>query len=117
MFILIVNGKILEEYNGSIKYQPEQGSALLFYQPGNLHEGLPLLSGKKYLMRTDVMFQRSADISDDQKLTSNQQDAIETYRKAQKEELEGNGEASWRLYRKAFHLWPELETLDFDGLQ
>ena len=63
------------------------------------------------------MFQRSVDLSADQKLTSNQQDAIETYKKAQKEELEGSGEASWRLYRKAFHLWPDLETLDFDGLQ
>ena len=100
-----------------LKYQPEQGSALLFYQPGNLHEGLQLLSGKKYLMRTDVMFLRNHEECTDTNLSSNQKQALDVYKEAQKQELEGNCEASWKLYRRAFHLWPKLETLDFDGQQ
>ena len=98
------------------KHQPEQGSALLFYQPGNLHEGLPLLSGEKYLMRTDVMFTKSSSASSAQNLTTNQKDAIDAYKEAQKEKLEGNPDVSWKLYKKAFRLWPDLETLCFDGL-
>ena len=108
---------ILENEKDNLKYQPEQGSALLFYQPGNMHEGLSLLSGKKYLMRTDIMFHRSNATLANDHLSSIQKEAIKTYKEAQREELEGNGEASWRLYRRAFHLWPRLETLDFDGLQ
>ena len=68
-------------------------------------------------MRTDVMFHRRNSTLADNNLTSSQKEAINTYKEAQKQEVEGNGEASWRLYRRAFRLWPRLETLDFDGLQ
>jgi len=108
---------IKENEEDNLKYQPKQGSALLFYQPGNMHEGLSLLSGKKYLMRTDVMFHRNNAILASDHLSLIEKEAINLYKEAQKQELEGNGEASWRFYRRAFHLWPRLETLDFDGLQ
>ena len=68
-------------------------------------------------MRTDVMFLRNHEECTDTNLTSNQKQAVAVYNEAQKQELEGNCEASWKLYRRAFHLWPKLETLDFDGLQ
>ena len=63
------------------------------------------------------MFKRRSEelVNDD--LTLSQKEAICIYKEAQKQELEGNGETSWKLYRGAFRLWPRLETLDFDGLQ
>lgn len=36
---------------------PERGSALFFEHP-LLHQGAPVLSGRKYVLRTDVMYQR-----------------------------------------------------------
>ena len=63
------------------------------------------------------MFKRRIEELANDSLTLSQKEAISIYKEAQKQELEGNGETSWKLYRKAFHLWPRLETLDFDGLQ
>lgn len=39
---------------------PKQGSALIFVHR-QLHEGAALLKGRKYVLRTDVMYRRSAD--------------------------------------------------------
>jgi prolyl 4-hydroxylase len=43
--------------NGSPKYsvKPKQGMALAFYHI-QLHEGAPVQSGRKYVLRTDVMY-------------------------------------------------------------
>jgi len=43
-----------------ITVQPEEGAALVFFQPNLLHEGQPLRAGEKWLLRTDVMFRRNA---------------------------------------------------------
>lgn len=45
-----------------IEVVPRQGMALVFEHP-QLHEGAPVLSGRKYVLRTDVMYtlQPSAD--------------------------------------------------------
>lgn len=45
-----------------IAVQPEEGAALVFFQPNLLHEGQPLRAGEKWLLRTDVMF-RQNDLS------------------------------------------------------
>jgi predicted 2-oxoglutarate/Fe(II)-dependent dioxygenase YbiX len=37
--------------------RPECGKALVFYHQ-QLHEGAPVLSGRKYVLRTDVMYKR-----------------------------------------------------------
>ena len=34
---------------------PEQGKALVFYHR-QLHEGMPVVKGRKYVLRTDVMY-------------------------------------------------------------
>ena len=39
-----------------VAVQPEEGAGLLFFQPGTRHEGRVLRGGKKWLLRTDVMF-------------------------------------------------------------
>ena len=62
------------------------------------------------------MFRKDIIVSDTENLNKHQTEAIELYREAQKQELEGNMDSSWKLYRKAFRLWPDLETLDFEGL-
>ena len=58
---------VLEEDGGAtvflggkeeVAVQPEEGGGLLFFQPGLLHEGRPLVKGEKWLLRTDVMFRR-----------------------------------------------------------
>ncbi len=36
---------------------PEQGKALVFYHR-QLHEGMPVVKGRKYVLRTDVMYRR-----------------------------------------------------------
>ena len=63
------------------------------------------------------MFKRRIEELANDSLTLSQKEAISIYKEAQKQELEGSGETSWKLYRTAFRLWPRLETLDFDGLQ
>jgi hypothetical protein len=44
---------------GELRVQPERGKALVFAHQ-QLHEGAPVLSGRKYVLRTDVMYRRGA---------------------------------------------------------
>ena len=39
--------------------RPEWGKALVFYHR-QLHEGLPVVRGRKYVLRTDVMYRHEA---------------------------------------------------------
>jgi hypothetical protein len=41
----------------SLKVTPERGKALVFYHK-ILHEGMPVIQGRKYVLRTDVMYRR-----------------------------------------------------------
>jgi len=50
----------LSKSHNGITVQPEEGAALVFFQPNLLHEGQPLRAGEKWLLRTDVMFRRNA---------------------------------------------------------
>jgi hypothetical protein len=40
-----------------LRVQPERGKALVFFHH-QLHEGMPVVSGRKYVLRTDVMYRR-----------------------------------------------------------
>lgn len=42
------------ESRASLLVTPERGKALVFYHR-QLHEGLPVVRGRKYVLRTDVM--------------------------------------------------------------
>lgn len=47
--------------NGAeIRVKPERGKALLFYRY-LLHEGAPVAAGRKYVLRTDVMYRVGRD--------------------------------------------------------
>jgi len=43
----------------SLLVTPERGKALVFYHR-QLHEGMPVVTGRKYVLRTDVMYRRRA---------------------------------------------------------
>ena len=45
------------EFEDIATVQPKTGDALVFYHPYR-HEGKTLLSGKKYVLRTDIMFEK-----------------------------------------------------------
>lgn len=42
----------------SLLVTPERGKALVFYHR-QLHEGMPVVRGRKYVLRTDVMYRRN----------------------------------------------------------
>jgi hypothetical protein len=44
--------------NPTVAIVPRQGTALVFAH-SQLHEGAPVLSGRKYVLRTDVLYRRS----------------------------------------------------------
>ncbi|WP_257166722.1 2OG-Fe(II) oxygenase [Bradyrhizobium sp. SRS-191] len=44
--------------DGPLRITPEQGMALLFHHP-IMHRGDPVTHGRKYVLRTDVMYQRT----------------------------------------------------------
>jgi len=50
----------LSKSHNGITVQPEEGAALVFFQPNLLHEGQPLRAGEKWLLRTDVMFRQNS---------------------------------------------------------
>jgi len=43
--------------DGPIRIRPEKGKALLFHHP-IMHRGDPVTNGRKYVLRTDVMYRR-----------------------------------------------------------
>jgi len=88
---------------------PEPGLCLLFFQPGLLHEGEDLHSGLKYILRTDMMFQR--DPSTKRALNANQIEALALAKQAEAAESRGEVDLACNLYRRAFKLDPELERM------
>jgi predicted 2-oxoglutarate/Fe(II)-dependent dioxygenase YbiX len=47
------------EGRASLQVTPERGKALVFYHR-QLHEGMPVVRGRKYVLRTDVMYRYTA---------------------------------------------------------
>ena len=45
------------EFEGGPSVRPRQGAALLFLHPV-LHQGAPIRAGRKYVLRSDVMYRR-----------------------------------------------------------
>ncbi|MFO0875950.1 MAG: 2OG-Fe(II) oxygenase [Gemmataceae bacterium] len=43
----------------SLRVTPERGKALVFYHR-QIHEGMPVVRGRKYVLRTDVMYRHEA---------------------------------------------------------
>lgn len=97
---------------------PVAGSAAIFPSGGPLHDGAVLLAGEKYLLRTDIVFQRSPAFRLEMErlngLTGAERDVVaeELGRKALDLaiRLEDGGYAgAWEWYKRAFRLCPKLE--------
>jgi predicted 2-oxoglutarate/Fe(II)-dependent dioxygenase YbiX len=48
---------VFHEMRPALRVRPERGMALVFYHK-QLHEGAPVDKGRKYVLRTDVMYRR-----------------------------------------------------------
>eukprot|EP00696_Hemimastix_kukwesjijk_P017074 gnl/Hemi2/564_TR196_c0_g11_i1.p1 gnl/Hemi2/564_TR196_c0_g11~~gnl/Hemi2/564_TR196_c0_g11_i1.p1 ORF type:complete len:324 (-),score=84.13 gnl/Hemi2/564_TR196_c0_g11_i1:43-969(-) len=84
---------------------PEPGLVLLFWHP-LLHEGDALVAGKKYMMRTEVMYVRRDATAP--AMDAKTQEAMLLMEKAEIAESNGKCEEAAQLYRQAFKLCPKL---------
>ncbi|KAJ3217986.1 hypothetical protein HDU67_006886 [Dinochytrium kinnereticum] len=99
------SGKIRAR-DGTVTAQvfPEPGLALVFNH-GLLHEGGSLKSGQKYILRSEIMYERVHRLE----MTEEETEAIALKRRAELLESEGQAMRAVEMYRKAFKLCPELE--------
>eukprot|EP01060_Flectonema_neradi_P040925 TRINITY_DN94_c3_g1_i1.p1 TRINITY_DN94_c3_g1~~TRINITY_DN94_c3_g1_i1.p1 ORF type:complete len:295 (+),score=53.71 TRINITY_DN94_c3_g1_i1:52-936(+) len=87
---------------------PSQGLCICF--PHNMyHEGEPLRSGEKYILRTDVMYHRVPSETQGEQSKLEEADAL--MRLAQDFERSKQPEEAVKCYRRAFKLNPELGFL------
>ncbi|KAK3596503.1 hypothetical protein CHS0354_007410 [Potamilus streckersoni] len=92
-----------EEKNILHSIKPETGLAIIFNHH-RLHEGQAVRDGKKYILRSDIMYQNV-----DQKCSPEELQAILLLQKAETLENAGEGMKAADLYRRAFKLAPSLE--------
>ncbi|KAG0645410.1 hypothetical protein D0Z07_8955 [Hyphodiscus hymeniophilus] len=106
--ILLELGEGREEVLGSV--QPTMGMASVFRD--NLwHDGAELLSGEKYLLRTDIMYRREVPFNFESLCSEFDDEGSGRKAMALAVALEdsGNYEEAMKWYKKAFRLAPELE--------
>lgn len=100
------NGKHDEQNVYSLK--AGMGSCLIFNQ-NILHEGMPVISGLKYFIRTDILYKKILTYNDG--LTPRQNKAIELYLNAIELEKNGNENEANSLYKKARKTYDDVDNL------
>lgn len=83
---------------------PESGIALVFNHH-LLHEGERLRSGVKYILRTEVMYEKQIE----KQLDPKEEEALQLLEMAEEAEYNKESMRAAELYRRAFKLWPQLE--------
>ncbi len=85
------------------------GKAVVFFHD-LMHDGEPLKEGSapKWLFRTEIMFERDPDTAP--KLTSDEKEARELFKKAVEAEAEGKIAEAIALYKRAFRLDSTLDS-------
>eukprot|EP01111_Echinosteliopsis_oligospora_P011121 TRINITY_DN3592_c0_g1_i1.p1 TRINITY_DN3592_c0_g1~~TRINITY_DN3592_c0_g1_i1.p1 ORF type:complete len:331 (+),score=89.54 TRINITY_DN3592_c0_g1_i1:76-993(+) len=83
---------------------PAAGLAVIFLHP-HLHEGAELISGTKYIMRSDIMYVKTKE--DNIQRDEKEEMALKLFHEAQEVEFTDAMKAM-ELYRSAFKLWPPL---------
>ncbi|KAJ3115197.1 hypothetical protein HDU96_001043 [Phlyctochytrium bullatum] len=105
------NGRIRGK-DGTILAQvhPEPGLVLVFNH-ALLHEGGTVVSGRKYILRSEIMYERVADDGQPSLSALNDRETRAITLKGEAELLESAGKAmeAMQKYREAFKLCPDLE--------
>lgn len=94
-----------EEKNIIYRVKPEAGRAIIFNHH-RLHEGAALKCGQKYILRTDIMYEKTQG----EELRKEDNEAVLLVQEAERLEASGDNMAAMRLYRRAFKLSPALEN-------
>jgi tetratricopeptide (TPR) repeat protein len=89
----------------SLKAKPEM---CLVFNQNILHDGEEVNDGLKYMMRTDIIYKCIKKFN---VLTDKERKAMRLYNKAVDLEADGKLDESLTLYKKAFHLDPDVEVL------
>eukprot|EP00300_Choanocystis_sp_HF-7_P014617 c18751_g1_i2.p1 GENE.c18751_g1_i2~~c18751_g1_i2.p1 ORF type:complete len:250 (+),score=14.38 c18751_g1_i2:191-940(+) len=87
-----------------LKVKPEAGMAIVFNHY-LMHDGETVTEGLKYMMRSEVMFERSVYPT----FSASEDEAMRLYRSATEVEAAGDPMQAMQLYRRAFKLCPALE--------
>ncbi len=98
----LVEDEMKKGYSERFRYKPKTGSVLIFNH-NMIHKGEKLESGIKYVIRTDVVFKRIAkpqDYSHEWKKNPDFLEAINYFRKAINDELDGNLKEASIYYQK-----------------
>ncbi len=90
---------------------------VLIFQHNMLHEGERLNTGLKYIMRSDVMYQRQMDLEFQNQTNSNAGQSATLERGlellAKAEELEStDANEAMKLYKQAYRMCPELDPIN-----
>ncbi|EAL64588.1 hypothetical protein DDB_G0285501 [Dictyostelium discoideum AX4] len=88
---------------------PLKTGNLVVFPQDLFHEGSPVLDGIKYIMRTDVMFEKIADINTDQPVDP-EAEAERLLVMAEELERSGSTDESIKMYKKAFSLSKNLAS-------
>lgn len=93
-----------QEENILNRIRPHPGMAIAFNHH-RLHEGQQVRNGTKYILRTDVMYEKCGG-----KLTDEQAEGLRLIQEAERLEAMGEGMKAVAIYRKAFKIAPDLEN-------
>lgn len=85
------------------------GTCLIFNQ-NILHEGMPVKSGLKYFVRTDILYKKIVS-TQDETLSPTQTQALELYEQAVEFEKNNLIDDAIQMYRKANKLYSDIEYL------
>eukprot|EP01040_Poterioochromonas_malhamensis_P008777 gene8782-9511_t len=98
-----------EDEDKPLSLKPEPGMCLIFNQK-ILHEGATVLSGLKYFVRTDIIYEK---IQSDEvgELTERQREALKIYEEGVQEEKNNNHKRSIELYSKATKIYDNVYQL------
>ena len=101
----IVSEELLDGYDEVFEVKIKRGSAIIFNHDV-IHCGKPIISGTKYIIRTDIIFDRVSDSPDFNSWKKNPYflQAIEYYREANVQEMKGNIKLSSELYERGLTL-------------
>ncbi|EGC34077.1 hypothetical protein DICPUDRAFT_80174 [Dictyostelium purpureum] len=103
--------KVADRVGPSVDPSKSFTGCLIVFDQSLFHEGSPVLSGKKFIMRTDIMFEKVEDLSPEELgEIDNEVEAERILQMSEELERSGNIEESVKMYKKAFSLSKNLAS-------